>query len=120
MEDLGTNSTTRLDHRATLESSLGSTPRSSQALPQPLTLARESLDCFDSWQNIGEQQEFYNEKDFLYPSCNLRSEKLKNRKEDDIVIFDYSLNGTDGNPEVKEGGPSSQRFSEEDNILSSA
>ncbi|PUU79595.1 hypothetical protein B9Z19DRAFT_1081323 [Tuber borchii] len=117
MEDLGTNSTTPLDHRSTLESSLGSTLRSSEGLPQPPTLAHESSDRFNSWKTIGEQQEFYDEKDFLYPNCNLTSEELKNRKENDVVIFDYSLNGTDGNPEVEAGGPSSRRFSEEDDIF---
>lgn len=116
MEDLGTNSTTPLGHLPTLESSLGSTPRSSQALPPPPTLAYESPDRFDGWETICEQQEFYDEKDFLYPSCNLTSERLKNRKEDDVVIFDYSLSGADGNLTVEGGGPSPRRFSEEDNI----
>ena len=117
MEDLGTNPTTPLDHRSTLQSSLGSTPRSSQALPQPPTPAHESPDRFNSWETIGKHQEFYDEKDFLYPSCNLTSEKLKNRKEDDVVIFDYSLNGTDGNPEVEGGGPSARCLSKEDDIF---
>ena len=117
MEGLGTNPTTSLDHRSTLESSLGSTPQSSQALSQPPTLAHESPDRFNSWETIGKQQEFYDEKDFLYPSCNLTSEKLKNRKEDEVVIFDYSLNRTDGNLELEGGGHSSRSSSEEDDIF---
>ena len=116
MEDLGTNSATPLDHRSTPQSSLGSTPRSSQALPQPPTLAHESPDRFNSWETVGEQQEFYDERDFLYPSCNLTSEKLKNRKADEVVIFDYSLNDTDGNHEFEGGGPS-RSSSEEDDIF---
>ena len=116
MEDPGTNPTP-LDHRSTLESSLGSTPGSSQALPQPPALAHESPDSSESWKTISEQQEFYDEKDFLYPSCNLTSENLKNREEGDVVIFDYSLNGTNGNPEVEGGGSSSRRFSEDDRFF---
>jgi len=46
-------------------------------------------------------------------SRNLTSEKLKNRKEDDVVIFDYSLSREDGNPAVEGNGPSSGGSSED-------
>lgn len=45
------------------------------------------------------------------------SEKLKDRKEDDVVIFNYSLSRADGNPPVERGGPSSRNFSEDDDIF---
>lgn len=96
---------------------MGFTPRPSQALPPPPTLSHESPERSDGWKTIGKQEEFYDERDFLYPSRSLISEKLKNRNEDDVVIFDYLLNGADGNPGVEGGGLSSRSFSEEDNMF---
>jgi len=115
MGDLSTNSATPLDPSSALKPSLGSTHQSPEApLPPPTsTLPQESSDGSDGWRTIGEQ-EFYNEKDFLRPSYNLTSEKLKDRKEDDVVIFDYSLSRADENPPVEEGGPSSGHFSAHD------
>ena len=65
---------------------------------------------FDGWDTIGEQQDFYDEQDCLHPSHNLASEKLKSRKDDEVVIFDYSLipdylTVVDGNAQIEEGGP---------------
>ena len=50
------------------------------------------------------------------------SEKLKSRREDDVLIFDYSLNpdylsSTRGNVPIEEGGPSSRHFGEDDDIF---
>ncbi|PUU82949.1 hypothetical protein B9Z19DRAFT_1061381 [Tuber borchii] len=63
------------------------------------------------WQTIGEQRDFYDERDCLDPSHDLASDKLKTRNENDVVIFDYSLspdylNRTSGSPPVEEGGSS--------------
>ncbi|CUS12902.1 unnamed protein product [Tuber aestivum] len=49
--------------------------------PTPLT----------GWEAIDEQRSFYHEQDCLYPGNNLVSEKLRNRQDDEVVIFDYSL-----------------------------
>jgi len=67
--------------------------------------------------NIGEQQGFYDEEGFLYPSCSLTSEKLKDRKDDDVVIFNYSLGRVDGDPPVERGSPSSGSFGEDDDMF---
>ena len=116
MEHQGTNSTTPLDTHSASEPSGGSTHQS-PALPPSPALAEESLDHFHGWKTIREQQGFYDEEGFLYPSCNLTSKKLKDRKEDDVVIFNYSLSRADGNSPVERGGPSSRNFSEDDDIF---
>ena len=114
MGDIGASSTDSLDPRPTIKPSAGSTQQTSRAPPLPPTLAQEPPDRLDGWKTIGEQQEFYDEKDFLYPSHNLTSEKLKDRKEDDVVIFDYSLCHEDGSPPVERGGPSLEGFGKDD------
>jgi len=81
----------------------------------PSPLSQGSGEHFDDWRIIGEQQDFYDEQDCLHPSSSLASEKLKTRKEDDVVIFDYSLDPdylsrVGGNPPVEEGGPLSESF----------
>jgi len=118
MGDLNRNSAARLDPPSALEPSLESSHQSPEAPPPPPTgtLSQESPDCSEGWKTI-EQQEFYDEKDFLRPSCNLTSEKLKDRKGDGVVIFDYSLSRLDENPPVEEGGPSLGHFSEHDDIF---
>ena len=105
MGDLGTNSATPPDSNSAPGPSIESTHQSLLAPPPP-TLAQESPEQFDGWKTVG-GQEFYDEEGFLYPSYSLTSEKLKDRREDDVVIFDYSLSGVDGNPLVEETGPSS-------------
>ena len=102
MGDIGTSSTGPLHPRPTIEPPAGS----AQLSPQ-----------IEGWKTIDEQQEFYDEKDFLYPSYNLTSEKLKDRREDDVVIFDYSLCCTDESPPVEGGDPSSGGSGEDDNRL---
>ena len=77
---------------------------------------------FRGWETISAQRNFYDEQDFLDPSHNLTSNKLQNRGEDEVVIFDFSLNQGDlsrvnGNPSAEDGGPSSGRFGEEDDIF---
>ena len=109
MDEPGTNSAP-LGPRSTLKPSLRSTHLSQAPPPSPLTLPQESPVHFDGWETISEQ-DFYNEKDFLCPGYDLTSEKLKYRKEEDVVIFDYLLSRTDGNPLVDGSGSSSGRFS---------
>ncbi|CUS12900.1 unnamed protein product [Tuber aestivum] len=60
---------------------LGTSPATHQP-PQPSA----------GWKTIGGQRECYDEGDCLNPSHSLVSEKLRERGEDDVVIFDYSLN----------------------------
>ena len=117
MEDAGTNSAALPDSGSSLESAVGSIHQPPQTPLPPPTFPHESPDHFDDWKTIHEQQDFYDEKDLLLPSCNLKSQKLSNRKEDDVVIFDYSLSSKDGNPPVGEGGPSSGRSSSHDDIF---
>jgi len=116
MGDTSKNSAVLLNPSSTPEPSPGSAHQPSQTQPPPPTLAGEPPESIDVWKTIGEQ-DFDNEKDFLYPSRNLTSEKLKNRNEEDVVIFDYSLSSADENPPVEGGGPSSGSFREEDNIF---
>jgi len=116
MDNLGTNSAAPLDPLSAIGASLGSAHQSPESsLPPPTgTLTQESQDLSDGWKTIGEQPEFYDEKDFLRPSFNLTSERLKDRKEDDVVIFDYSMGGADESPLVEGGGPSSAGSDEDD------
>ena len=90
--------------------------------PLSLMLSPRSVDGFADWKTIGEQRDFCDEQDFFNPNCSLASERLKNRKEDDVVIFDYSLDPdylspAGGNPPVEEGGPSSRDFAVDDDIF---
>jgi len=99
---------------------LGSTHQPSKVPMLPPKLARGSHDHF-GWEAIGEQPDFYDERGCLHPSHNLVSEKLKNRREDDVVIFDYSLNPdylkrVDRNA-FEGGGLSAGLFSEDDDIF---
>lgn len=74
-----------------------------------------------SWQTIGEQRDFYDERDCLGPSNSLANERLKNRTERDIVIFSYSLDPNylrraSGNP-AERNGPSSRPFDADHDIF---
>jgi len=96
-------------------------PESIDQPSRPPTLSQELTDYFDGWDTIGEQQDFYNEQDCLHPSQNLASQKLKNRGDDDVVIFGYTLNpdylkGLDGNPPVG-GGPSLEHPTADNDIF---
>jgi len=105
----------------TSEPAPGSIDPSSQLSPQSPGQSRESADHFDGWEIIGEQQDFYDERDCLDPGSGLASPKLRNR-DDHVLIFDYSLDpdylkSTNGNHSVEEGGPSSVPFSADDDIF---
>ncbi|PUU82959.1 hypothetical protein B9Z19DRAFT_966094 [Tuber borchii] len=117
MDHLDPNSSAPLDTNSTPKPSVGSIHQSSQALPQSPASAEESSSHPHGWKTIGGQQGSYDEEGFLYPSCNLTSEKLKDRKEDDVVIFSYSLSRTDEIPLAEGSGPSSGIFSESDDIF---
>ena len=116
MDDLGTNIPFASGPSA------GPSRRLSQQSPLPLASSQELASRFAGWETIDEQRDFYDERDCLDPSHHLVSEKLKNRREDDVVIFDYSLNPdylrpTRGNTPIEEGGPSSRHFGEDDDIF---
>ncbi|PUU79855.1 hypothetical protein B9Z19DRAFT_1080740 [Tuber borchii] len=119
MDDLGRNIAAPLGSLFTPEPSAGP----SQILPQSWPLpSRELASRFAGWITIGEQRDFYDDRDCLDPCHHLASEKLQYRGEDDVVIFDYSLDPdylspARGNPPVEEGGPSSRRFGANDDIF---
>ena len=117
----GTDSAAPLEPPGASQPAPGSNNQSSQSPPLSPGLSQELADYFDGWKTIGEQQDFYDEQDCLHPSHNLASEKLKSRKEDHVVIFDYSLNPdylnrSDENP-FEEDGSSSGHFSADDDIF---
>ena len=119
MDDPSANPTAPSDPPQIPGSALGS----NEQLPQPSQPPQGSADNVDNWTIIGEQKGFYDEQDCLHPSRNLTSEKLSNRRKDDVVIFNYSLDPeylkhVDGNLLVEEGSPSSERFSADDDIFS--
>jgi len=117
MEGLGTNSAAPLDSSSSIGSSAGSIHQTSQTPPPPPTLPHGLPDHLKGWETIHDQRDFYDERDFLHPSCNLTSQKLRSRKEDGVVIFDYSLSCKDGGPPVEGGGPSSGHSSGHDDIF---
>jgi len=99
MDDLGTKSIALLGPGSAPSPSPGSARQSSQA-PQPSSREAQEPDRFGGWKTVGDQRDFYDEKNFL-ACCNPTSEKLKDRKEEDVVIFDYSLSLADENREVE-------------------
>ena len=117
MGDLNENSAVLLNPSSTPEPSSGSAHQLSQAPPLPPTLAQDPPYHFDGWRVIGERQEFYDDEGFLCLSRSPTSEELKDRKDDDVVIFDYSLNRADENPPVEGSGPSSGGSSGDDDIF---
>lgn len=119
MADLRTNSAASLDHHSAPGPSAGAIRESPE--PPPAS-AQGSAGLPSGWQTISEQRDFYDERDCLDPSHGLASDKLKNRNEDDVVIFDYPLNPdyltcTSGSPPVEEGGPSPGHFSADNAIF---
>ena len=117
MGDTSRNSAVPLDPSSTLEPPPGSSHQPSQGPPPPPTLAQDPPHRFDGWRAIGEQQEFYDDEGFLCLSHNLKSEKLNDRKEDDVVIFDYLLSQEDGDPPVEGSCPSSGGPGEDDQFF---
>ncbi|PUU82945.1 hypothetical protein B9Z19DRAFT_965998 [Tuber borchii] len=95
---------------------------SSQPSRQPPAPSPELADRFADWKAVSEQRDFYDERDCLDTSYNLVFCKPGERTEDDVVIFDYSLdpdclNHADGNTPVEEGSPSSGHFSADGDIF---
>ncbi|PWW79093.1 hypothetical protein C7212DRAFT_360614 [Tuber magnatum] len=104
-----------LEPRLTLELSPAPVQQLSQESPSSPVPPRESAARFAGWETIGEQNDFYDLRDCLHPGYRLASDKLKSRKEDDVVIFDYSLDPgsrsrVDGNPLFEQGSPPSGHF----------
>jgi len=99
------------------EPSAGSIPQPPQGPPTSPSLTKESGDLFHGWKTIGEQQGFYDEEGFLYPSCGLENGKPEDRKEDDVVIFNCLLSRSDGDPPVEGRGPSSRSFGEDRDLF---
>lgn len=94
----------------------------SGALPDHYS--RLGASALAGWQTIGEQRGFYDEQDCLDPNHNLASDELQNRKEDDVVIFDYFLDpdyltcaSGNPNPLVEGGCPSSRQFNPDNGIF---
>lgn len=109
MDNLGTNSAAPLNPRSTTESFAGAIHKLSQRSPPSPALPEEPPTGFAGWETINEERASYDGRNCLDSSHNLTSEKLGNRREDEVVIFDYSLNSD--HPPVERGGPSSERFS---------
>ncbi|PUU79853.1 hypothetical protein B9Z19DRAFT_1063928 [Tuber borchii] len=122
MDDLGRNIAAPAGLLFASGPSAGPSHRLSQSSPLPPPPSQELASRFAGWETIGEQRNFYDDRDCLDPCYHLTNEKLKNRGEDDVVIFDYSLDPNylspaRGNPPVEEGGPSSRRFGADDDIF---
>jgi len=111
MDHLGRDSTTPLGAH-----SARSIPQPPEGPPASPALTKESLGRFHGWKTIIEQG-FYDKEGFLYPSCRPTSENLEDRKEDDVVVFNYSLSRSDGNPPVEENGPSSRSLGETSDVF---
>ena len=118
MADPSTNPTAPSDPPQIPGSALGST----EQLSQPSQPPQGSANNVDDWGVLGEQQGFYDEQDCLHPSHSLASRKLRDKREDDVVIFNYSLDPyylkrVDRNLLVEEGSSSSERFGADDDIF---
>lgn len=116
MDNLGTNSAAPLNPRSTTQSFAGAIHKLSQPSPPSPTLFEESPTGFAGWEPTNEERASYDGRNCLDSSHNLTSERLGNRRKDEVVIFDYSLNPDHqgrlgGDPPVERGGPSSERFS---------
>ncbi|RPB03055.1 hypothetical protein L873DRAFT_1841387 [Choiromyces venosus 120613-1] len=60
--------------------------------PSQVPRTQQPVADFSTWDKIrgDEQQRFYDERDCLHPNLTPVSEKLRNREENDVVIFNYS------------------------------
>ncbi|KAG0633174.1 hypothetical protein HOY80DRAFT_1107870 [Tuber brumale] len=110
MANPGINSTAGSEASPTTQSLPDFTPQVQQPSP-PLPPV--------SWEAINEQKHFYDVQDLIDPSPGLTSGKLKDREEDDVVIYDYSLDPSYLRSELpaEEGGPSSRPSSVEDDLF---
>ncbi|KAG0633175.1 hypothetical protein HOY80DRAFT_1141619 [Tuber brumale] len=110
MANPGINSTAGPDARPTPEPLPDFTPQSQQPSPPLPPL---------SWEALNEQKDFYDVQELVDPSPGLTNEKLKGRKEDDVVIFDYSLDPRylRRGLTAEEGGPSSRSSSADDDLF---
>ena len=122
MDDLGRNIAAPGGFLFAPGPSAGPSRRLSQSSPLPPAPSQELASRFAGWEIIGEQRDFYDDRDCLDPSHHLASEKLQNRGEDDVLIFDYSLDPdylspAPGNPPGEEGSPSSRYFGVDDDIF---
>lgn len=101
--------------------SVGSRHELSPPLQLSPVLSHEQAANCVGWEPIGEQPRFYDEQDFLRPGSNLTSQKLRNRKADDVVGFDYPLDldylGDVGEYPPDEEGDLSPGFSEDNDIF---
>ena len=118
----GKNSAAPLNPRSTPQPPVGPIHELSQLPPFFSAPLQEPADHFNDWQTIGEQRDFYDERDCLDPGHNLTSEKLRTRGRDDVVIFDYYLDpdyptGESGNPAVRGSSPPSQHLGADDDIF---
>jgi len=122
MGGLGTDSAAPPDPHSVFPPLAGPIHELSQQ-PQPSPALSQKLEnLFAGWQTVGEKQAFYDERDCLDPSHSLMCDKLGGRTEDDVVIFDYSLDPdylskASGSPLVEEGGPSPGHLSSDDDIF---
>jgi len=121
MANDGRSSTTPPMPPQTSGSALGFIGQSSQPSQLPPVFSQESADRFEGWKIIVKRVS-YDEQDLLHPSLNLANEGLRARGEDDVVIFDYSLDPdyishADRNPRAGEDGPSSGHLSADDDIF---
>ncbi|KAG0638287.1 hypothetical protein HOY80DRAFT_906499, partial [Tuber brumale] len=110
MANPGISSTTPPETLPTIEPLPGSTHQ--------LSLTSSPLPAL-SWETINKKNDFYDLQDLLDLSHGLTSEKLKDRKEDDVVIFDYLLDPCylHGGPLVDEEGPSARSSSTDDDLF---
>ena len=122
MDNLGTNIAAPTGFPFASGPSAGPSRRLSQQSPLPPAPSQELASRFAGWETIGEQRDFYDDRDCLDPSHHPVNEKLQNRGEDDVVIFDYSLDPdylspARRHPPVEGGGPSSRYFGTDDDIF---
>ncbi|KAG0128938.1 hypothetical protein HOY82DRAFT_621333, partial [Tuber indicum] len=71
------------------------------------------------WEAINKQKDFYDVQDLVDLGRSLTSEKLRERKEDDVVIFDYSLDPSylRGYIPIEEEGSSLRNWGADDDLF---
>lgn len=121
MEDPDTNLSPPPVPRSPPPPSVGSRHELSPPIPLSPVLSHEPATNCVGWEPIGEQPRFYDEQDFLCPGSNLTSQKLSNRKADEVVGFDYPVDpdylGYVGEYPPDEEGDLSPGFSEDNDIF---